>query len=182
MSTFISDIQQWRTHSAFAAHLSRHDPIVCSWVKFVVVHHTWRPLPRDWRGLASMQSLQRYYAQKKWTTGPQLFICVGAPNPAHDGIFQLTPMNVPGTHAGAYCNARSIGVEVVGDYDAAPWPAPLADMVASALAHFMNWRSLPRDAIIGHRDCNSPKSCPGHSIVIDDVRDMVWNKRNVIYA
>jgi hypothetical protein len=182
MSDFKSDIQHWPTHERFAAHLAKHDPIVCNWVKAVVIHHTWKPVASGWRGLASVESLRRFYIAKGWTSAPHLFICAGAPNPAHDGIFQLTPLNLTGTHAGAVCNRTTIGIEVIGDYDDAPWPDNVATLVSYALAHFMEWRSLGRNAIIGHRNCNSPKTCPGKAVSIERVQNMVWTKRRLVYA
>ena len=182
MNDFASDIRQWRAHTDFAAHLAKHDPIVCNWVHAVVIHHTVKPTPDTWRGLESMQSLRRYYQQnKKWPSGPHLFICAGARNPAHDGIFQLTPLNIPGTHA-TICNQSTIGVEVVGYYDNRGWSEATTDLVRYTLAHFMNWRSIARNGLVGHRDCHSPKTCPGREISIDRVRDMVWTTRNKIYA
>lgn len=180
MMPFLADIRQWNCPAEFAAHLNRHSPRLCGWVQKVVIHHTWKPRAADWRGLASMESLKRYYIKLGWSSAPHLFICVGAPNPLHDGVFQLTPLNLPGTHAGT-CNSSTIGVEVVGDYDNSPWPAPLATVVHQSVAHFLQWRGLPSTAIVGHRDCNSPKSCPGKAISIPAVITGVDYERKRMY-
>lgn len=177
---FASDIRQWSTPDAFNTHLLNHDPALCAWVRFVVVHHTVKPTPDTWSGLRTMQSLQRYYMKLGWTSGPHLFICHGAKNARDDGIFQLTPLNMPGTHAGL-CNSRTIGIEVVGYYDAQPWSAPLSDMVCTTIAHFMDWQQMPSSAIVGHRNCNSPKTCPGTSVSLPDVRSKVFVIRNNKY-
>lgn len=97
---FDIDVRQWRTWQGFRAHLFQHDRHICNWARGAVIHHTWKPTPGQWRGMTSMQSLKRYYEGLGWTAGPHLFICAGAPNPADDGIWQLTPLNLKGIHAG----------------------------------------------------------------------------------
>jgi hypothetical protein len=169
---FASDIRQWSTTDAFKSHLAQHSASVCSWVNFIVLHHTYKPVARDWRGLHSMHALKRYYMSLGWSAGPHLFICHGAPNPAHDGIFQLTPLNMVGVHAGT-CNPRSIGIEVVGNFDVDVWSDQLTTLVCTTIAHLMDWRGLPSLAITGHRNCNSPKTCPGQNVIIPDVRSTV---------
>jgi hypothetical protein len=171
---FDADIRQWSTWQAFREHLFQHDRRICRWVGGAVIHHTWRPTPVQWRGIASMESLKRFYIAKGWTAGPHLFICAGAPNPADDGIFQLTPLNLRGVHAGV-CNPTTWGIEVVGDYDKAPWSDATSDLVTHAVRALFDWRELdttPR-TLKGHRDCNSPKTCPGSAINLDYVRRQV---------
>lgn len=169
---FASDIRRWSTVNSFQQHLAAHSPTICRWVSSVIIHHTWRPVQKDWRGLASMESLKRFYINKGWMAGPHLFICVGAPNPAHDGIFQLTPLNMVGVHAGV-CNSSTWGIEVVGDYDSKPWDEPTTKLVASTIASLLTWRGLSADVIRGHRECRSPKTCPGKAVSIPYVQQQV---------
>jgi len=171
---FRSDIRRWETPAMLHQHIIQHDPAICSWVKCVVIHHTYRPVPADWRGLQSMESLKRYYTQLGWDSGPQLFICADSQNPAYNGIYQLTALSEVGIHAGV-CNSYSWGIEVVGDYDSKPWSLQTTHMVAQSVAHLMNWINLPVTAqtIKGHRDCNSPKTCPGKAIDLDAFRSIV---------
>lgn len=172
--SFAVDIRQWKTVEAFEAHLAGHDPSIAAWVKGVVIHHTYRPLPSQWRGRASMDGLKTYYQSLGWSAGPHLFIVTGSPNAADDGIWQLTPLNMVGIHAGI-CNSTTWGIEVVGDYDAEPWSPATKDMVVRATAALVKWRgiSISADTLKGHRDCNSPKTCPGRAIDMQQVRTWV---------
>lgn len=179
MTHFRADIRHWHDPLAFRWHLAAHSPAVCGWVQRVIVHHTVRPTATQWRGRRSMEALVRYYTSLGWDSGPHLFICHGAPDPLQNGIWQLTSMAERGIHAGI-CNYGSIGVEVVGFYDAAPWPPLLEALVVDTLASFLNWRSLPTARIAGHRDCKSPKSCPGAAINLPTVRALVARRRTEV--
>lgn len=115
-----------------------------------------------------------------WTAGPHIYIVHGAPNPAHDGIWQLTPLNMSGNHAVSF-NATHWGWEIVGDYDRAPWSAPLAGLVEGAAAAALHWRGLSASAINGHRDDpKTTKTCPGAAINLDQVRLRVTGRLHVL--
>lgn len=174
MARFDYDLRHWKTVEEFAAHLARHDPAVAPWAKGTTIHHTYVPRIDQWRGATSMEGTKNYYIGKGWTSGPHLFIAYGSPNPADDGIWQMTPLNMRGTHAGI-CNSDFWGIEVVGDYDRAPWSAGLRALVVGATAALMQWRGLPVStlSLCGHRDCKSPKTCPGSKIDMNDVRTWV---------
>jgi hypothetical protein len=171
MPSFRADIRQWPTVADFAAHLARHDPAVCAWVQKIVIHHTVIPLPHQWIGLAKMRGLRNYYRGLGWDSGPHLFVCAGARDPDDDGIFQLTAMSERAVHANA-CNPDGLGIEVVGRYDAAPWPPPVEQLVVGVVRALRQWQRRPV-AIVGHRDCGSKKSCPGRAIDLDRLRRLV---------
>jgi hypothetical protein len=128
----------------------------------VVLHHTWRPTVQQWRGLASMQGMQRYYAGKGWTSAPHIYV-------APDGIWLFTPMKDIGIHAGPGNGSLkagwySIGVEMVGDYDrerpsGAVWEGTKA--VLGGLSRRLG--IAPATLIAFHRDY-SKKSCPGWAV------------------
>lgn len=159
---FAQDIRHWPSAAALAAHLSAYNPAICQWIDGATLHHTYRPTIAQWRGYASMIGMRDFYIAKGWTAGPHLYL-------APDGIWQLTPLDQEGVHAGV-CNRTRWGLEVVGDFDAAPWPPALADLVYGSLAALFRWRGLAPDALNGHRDCNSPKTCPGTAIHLPLVR------------
>lgn len=159
---FAQDIRHWPTAAALAAHLAQHNPAICQWIDGATLHHTYRPTVAQWRGYASMIGMRDFYITKGWTAGPHLYL-------APDGIWQLTPLNLGGVHAGV-CNRTRWGIEVVGDYDSGPWPPALAALVHDTLAALFRWRGLAADALNGHRDCNSPKTCPGRAIQLPVVR------------
>ena len=172
---FIKDVRQWSTVAEFQAHLAGYNPNVAYWAKGVVIHHTWAPTIAQWRGRRSIDSIARYYEQRLcWDRGPHLFIAVGSPDPRDDGIFQMTPLNVRGIHAGS-ANSWSWGIEVVGNYDIAPWPAVLEEVITTATVSLLNWRGIraTQKNLIGHREVPSPKTCPGRMINMDNFRSRI---------
>lgn len=174
MPNFAADIRQWKTVQEFASHLSAYNPAIASWANGVVIHHTYIPKQGSWHGQTSMVGLKNFYVGKQWSAGPHLFIVANSPNPANDGIWQLTPLNMQGVHAGV-CNAHTWGIEVVGDYNVNPWDAQTRDLVVGAAAELLKWRSIAVSptSVKGHRDCNSPKTCPGTAINLNDVRQWI---------
>ena len=164
MSDLSWQIEYWPTVAAFVEHLSQYDPmVVCGWVEGVAYHHTWSPTVAQWRGRRSMEVLGRFYRAKGWSGGPHLFV-------GPDGIWQGTPLNEPGIHAGP-CNPNHWGIEVVGDYDGAPWAEPIRSLGLGAGAALLHWRNLPISSVVGHRDCMPhQKTCPGSAINMELVR------------
>ncbi len=168
--SFAYDLRHWRTHEDFRAHLAAHDPAVCSWVTKVVIHHTVKPTIAEWRGEVTMNGMRRYYEGLGWDSGPHLFVVAGSLNAEHDGIWQMTPLHMRGIHANR-CNPISIGIEVVGYYDRVGWSYRTADLTLHTIAHFLRWRNLTADVVVGHRDCpGANKTCPGSAIQLPTVR------------
>lgn len=184
--TFASDIRQWNNATKLKAHLFNHDPAICNWVTGIVVHHTVNPQPRHWKGITSMNNMKKDFINRGWSAAPHLFIVYGSPNPADNGIWQMTPLNVEGVHART-CNPHTWGIEVVGNYMAKPWDAGTTMLVTSAITELIMWRNktgfmpLTPKSVVGHRDCN-PTSCPGDAINIDTVRDAVAYMLEYHYA
>ena len=121
----------------------------------LIIHHTWRPTKAQWNGEHSIDSLAAYYKRKGWVSGPHIFI-------AEDGIWLFTPMNVKGTHAGVG-NWRSIGIEVVGDYDRKKWAGATKEYALGVIKILMERLKINTEMVKFHRDY-SKKSCPGFSI------------------
>lgn len=170
----------WNSVEAFERHLASLTPP--SWARGVTLHHTYRPLPSQWRGWASLEGLERYYRNKGWNAGPHLFLVVGAPSRDYDGIWQLTPLHVQGIHAGR-CNRTHIGVEVCGDFDAAPWNEATKTFAMRVMLALLRWMNAPpsEETLRGHRECLPNKSCPGVHIDMDAVRSeaiALWNARS----
>jgi hypothetical protein len=168
---FIADKRQWRSAAEFEAHLAAHDPAIAPWAHGVVLHHTWAPTVGQWIGMLTMNSMQRYYERLGWDRGPHLYIVTGAQNPDNDGIWQMTPLNITGIHAGT-ANRWAWGVEVVGNYDVNTWSPSTAALVKATIIALMNWRGLTisRQTLIGHREVPSPKTCPGRFVDMHQVR------------
>lgn len=121
----------------------------------LVIHHTWKPTKETWAGERTIQGLKNYYEGKGWPAGPHLFI-------AEDGIWLFSPMNKDGIHA-TTLNPRSIGIEVVGDYDREKWSGKTKDNALGAIKILMSRLAINQTAIFFHRDV-SPKTCPGTAI------------------
>lgn len=137
----------------------------------IVLHHTWKPTVEDWRGLASMQGMQRFYAGKGWLSAPHLYV-------APDGIWLFTPLDRRGIHAGngnaLLRNGRwtyTLGIEMVGNYDfkrpdGAVWLQ--TKIVLASLCRKLGGGA--RSLISFHRDYTSEKSCPGWAVT----KEWVW--------
>jgi hypothetical protein len=125
----------------------------------IYLHHTWKPTVADWRGLATIRAMQRTYATAPgygWDKGPHLFI-------GPDGIWTFYDLRKDGYHAGGWYNVGSIGVEMVGNYDAARPSGPVLEYTVAALALLCQTLKLsPRDLRF-HRDVSS-KTCPGRAV------------------
>ena len=114
-----------------------------------------------------------YRDTQKWPAGPHLFIAVGSPNPEWDGIWRGTPLNLQGVHAGE-CNRHKIGIEVVGNFDKVPWSAQLEDVVLTVVVGLLRWEGTKDESqVCGHRECHSPKTCPGKAIDMNVVRQKI---------
>ncbi len=117
---------------------------------FVVLHHTWKPTLADWgsgeagrsepeiraKRLGRLKGVLAHYQTTfpTWRSGPHLYI-------DDRYIWLFSPMNVEGTHA-AWGNVvkrggrelRSIGVEVIGNYDTSAWPEAVERNVGYTVA------------------------------------------------
>lgn len=181
LDRFVLDVRQWRTVAAFRAHLARHAYAqTAPWARGVVVHHSVSPTAASWKGEASILAMARFYRDEVdngpgkpkggWTTGPHIFIVSGSPDPTLDGIWQLSPLNVPGTHARA-ANPTRWGLEWVGNYSRTRWPPDLAALGLGAAAALLDWAGLPADAetVSPHSQWGKPE-CPGGAIDMAAVR------------
>ena len=161
--TFAADIRHWASADELVVHLAHYDPSIASWAKGIVYHHTAVPTAAQWHGRKTLLGIRDYYIAKGWPAGPHLFI-------APDGVWQLTPLNLPGVHAiGA--NSSMWGIEVVGNYTKTPWPPLIRAHALRAGAALLRWRRLKvtPSTVRGHRDYNKP-TCPGKAIDLDQVR------------
>jgi hypothetical protein len=168
---FAIDVRHWKTIAEFKNHLANHPPTVASWARGVVIHHTWKPGVSDWRGAPTIEGIKNYYVAKGWTAGPHLFVIGNPPDPSTAGIWQMTPLNMRGIHAGRY-NTTHWGIEVVGNYDVQPWGELTHDLVLGAAGALLQWQKIPAtyNTVKGHRETGSPKTCPGKLVNMDSFR------------
>lgn len=122
-------------------------------------HNTYRPTEAQWRGKASMDSMQADYIGKGWTSGPCCYLALHSPNPADDGIWVMTPPSSPGTHAGE-CNPKRFGIEVVGDFQSKAPAADQQQLLIDTVAALHRWATIGPD-LNAHRDCMTDRTCPG---------------------
>lgn len=109
------------------------------------------------------------YSDKGWSAGPHLFLAAAALNAANTGIFQLTPIQHMGVHAGP-CNSSRIGIENVGDFDArAPTPAQWQLMINVNVALCRAWH-LPASQVLVHKECMLGRTCPGRHFDVSRLR------------
>lgn len=139
-----------------------------AWVAGLTLHHTWRPVAAQWRGQRTMDALGRAYRLKGWSGGPHLFV-------APDGYWVGTPFSRPGIHAGR-CNSDRWGIEIVGDFDDAPWPPELQTRVLDLSVGLLHCIRADERMVAGHRECLANKSCPGSAIHMPAVRQWIEAK------
>lgn len=133
--------------------------------RILTLHHTWKPTIQQWRGLASMRSMQQSYAAKGWSAAPHIYV-------APDGIWLFTPMKDIGVHAGTLNGSvkqgwYSIGIEMVGDYDQVRPSGIIWEQTKAVLGGLTRRLGTPFAQLLTfHRDA-SEKSCPGHAVTKD---------------
>lgn len=136
--------------------------------EFIVIHNTQVPTLAKWRGQKSIDSLVEYYRDDvKWSGGPHLFI-------DDDGIWVFTPLTVPGVHSPSF-NAKSWGVEIVGDFDKEIFYDSQKALVTCAL-HAMHARMGWTDTKIKlHKDDPETEHdyCPGKGIRREELESHV---------
>lgn len=140
--------------------------------KAIVLHHTAAPSLAQRPASLSRQhliNLHDFYQNKMgWRTGPHLFV---DDQQETDGCIKgLTPLDVPGSHAVSF-NHRSIGIEVLGNYDVEdPFSGRGLECwrnAASATKLLLQWLGLETNAttVLFHRDDpKTSKTCPGSRI------------------
>jgi hypothetical protein len=170
---FLMDVRQWKTVAAFRRHLQSYNARqVAPWAKGATIHHSESPTAATWKSVESMLGMARFYLnERKWKRGPHLYAVSGSRNREWDGIWQLTPMNERGFHAGE-CNDDMLGLEVVGSFNSQRWDAGTSALALGATAVWLNWIGVGVSEVTvkGHRDCLPNKTCPGSAIQMDAVR------------
>jgi hypothetical protein len=167
MAFFDAQFIHWSTVAAFTAHLATvKRPLWCSGL---TNHNTFIPNETQWRGLASMQSMQATYINKGWSAGPHLYLAAECPNPQDAGIWQMTPLDHIGVHAGP-CNSARLGIENVGDFDARPpSPAQYQLLLDVNTAILRAWDLSP-DRVNVHNECMDGRTCPGRFLTGAQIR------------
>jgi len=149
---------------SFSAHLAG---LSLAWADSVCIHHTAFPdlsmRPSGWT-IQHMRNLASYYGgELGWSAGPHLFT-------DEDQIFGLSPLTARGVHAASF-NARSIGIEMLGNYDTedpmSGRGAQVIETTAAAVACLLArlGKSANETTVKFHRDDpKTSKTCPGRKV------------------
>lgn len=139
------------------------------YAKSIVIHHTAAPsLKQRPKGFTAQHilNIKSYYMSLGWNRGPHLFT-------DDDQIFGMTPLHVSGIHAASF-NKNSIGIEVLGNYDAEDslTGRGLDCMQTAAITTkaLFAWLDIPvnENTLKFHRDDpKTSKTCPGRHVKKD---------------
>lgn len=161
----------------FLAHLETIPAGRMGWCKFFTVHNTAGPTIEQWCSKVCTPAqriinLENYYEHSLgWHAGPHGFV-----PPSQDVVmYGFTNLDVPGVHASCF-NSMSIGLEMVGDFDAEDFNSGLGALVKDnaifVLAALHRKRGLRPDGyklgVSGlhfHVDCKRDNhACPGKTV------------------
>ena len=80
-------------------------------------------------------------------------------------------LNMPGAHCrAADMNKLAVGLCVVGNFDLAAPDRELWDFTSKVCAEILRKFKWPKGAIIGHRDYEPSKTCPGNKFDLSALR------------
>jgi hypothetical protein len=131
----------------------------------IVLHHTWDKTS-EWRNKkVSCNYYKKLYEKKGWKSGPHLFT-------APEGIWLFSDIGEQGTHANLG-NKGSIGIEMVGRYDAKVPSGVIWKNTKIVLKTLLEKFNLKKTDIHFHREFNLQKSCPGKAITKKWVRSQI---------
>lgn len=158
------------TPASLAEHLECR--AVLAWIDSITIHLTAAPsLAQRPRGFTvqHIRNIQSFYSRPKsqggqgWSSGPHLFI-------DEDEIFGMCDFRRKGIHAASF-NSRSLGIEVLEDYDIEdPYSGrglTCWTNTAETVRVLLKWLGIKKSktAILFHRDDpKTRKSCPGQRI------------------
>jgi hypothetical protein len=146
------------------------------WCNSVTLHHTGAPsLAQRPNGFTAqhLRNIEHYYrVTKGWSSAPHLFV-------DEDQLWGMCDFRKKGVHAVSF-NGRSIGIEVLGEYDTespgsgrglACWKN-----AAAATKVVLDWlgKGASKETVLFHRDDpTTDKSCPGTKVAKDWVLGLI---------
>ncbi len=146
-------------------------------IRLLVLHHTWQPDHRAWRGDASAEGVREYWLQRQraegWRVplGGHFLLAPGGEVSAPFGDIALA-LNA---NSDRVANLHGVALEAVGNFDTGH--DRLEDVqrhaVIGLLAALCLRFSLSSEAVFFHRDFTRAKTCPGTSLSRDAIRRAV---------
>ena len=128
-------------------------------IQEIILHHTWLPTAAQYRGRPTWEGIQGYHMEvRQWS---DIGYHAGV---APDGtVWLLRPIMCGGAHTLNH-NANSVGLVVLGNYDAGhDDPAQITKAAARVTALLCKRYSLGPQDVYFHRDFAN-KTCPGTAI------------------
>jgi len=94
-----------------------------------------------------------------------------------NGQYEILAGRMP-DRQGAHCreggmNEMAIGICCVGNFDKEPPPAGQVDLCVELVKYLMRQFNIPAENVIGHREVESNKTCPGLLFDIDLFRELI---------
>ena len=148
--------------------------------KRIVLHHSWSPDSRGWKGRSTLKGIQNYHMDKQAWSDIAYHFVIAPDGTTYAGVDPL----VRGTHCGGtppagasrvFGNTGSIGVCLIGNFDSETVPVPAWNALISLLDGLKAKYRIPDADVFGHFEAWTvpPKTCPGKVLA----HAMGWEKR-----
>ena len=135
----------------------------------IMVHHS---LTRDGQTL-SWGAIRRYHVETRGWQAIGYHYGVELVGDHHEVLMGRSELDPAAACPQEQMNARALHVCCVGNFDEAPPPAPMLEaLVGLVILPAMVEYGLPPERIVGHRDFNPAKTCPGTQFDLETVRRM----------
>ena len=143
----------------------------------IVLHHTWSPNTREYRGLSTWQGIDYYHQHtrgwhRRGPEGDKDAIGYHLGLDPEDGIWKLRHYSYAGCGV-LNRNRNNIHVALIGNFDDEN-PAPYLPVAARVVRVLCDRFNIAAGDIRFHREF-ADKSCPGTRIKLSAFRDMVFN-------
>jgi hypothetical protein len=140
-------------------------------IRYIVIHHS---ATADGQQTLSWPAIRAYHKAKGWRdVGYHLgFEWYGG---RIEGLLGR-PWALAGAHARGR-NADSLGVCVVGNFEAGPPGRVVWDVLVERVAELADFLRVPTKRIMGHREVSKNRICPGKFFEMDAFRSAVARKR-----
>lgn len=121
----------------------------------IILHHS---LTKD-SGTVSWQAIRRYHMDVLGWDDNGYHYGIELINGRYESL-NARFMDTIGAHCRGY-NSKSIGVCLIGNFDLEPVPAEQWDLALALVRGLCFSLDIPSQSVLGHREFNSKKSCPG---------------------
>ncbi|MGH7730127.1 MAG: N-acetylmuramoyl-L-alanine amidase [Candidatus Eiseniibacteriota bacterium] len=135
----------------------------------IMLHHS---LTRD-NQTVSWGAIRRYHVEERGFRAIGYHYGVELVGDHYEVILGRSELDPAAACPQEQMNARALHICCVGNFDEAPPPAPMLEAVVGlVILPAMVEYGIPPERLIGHRDINPAKSCPGTRFDLEVVRRM----------